>query len=87
MVEVSHHPISFFTLDGALRPYEGKMWRDTPPRFSSSFWQNVIYWLVQKQGSVLMGHKVPYEMDAQLSITIDTEFDFTLAKLISENYG
>ena len=38
VVEVSHHPISFFTLDGAfLRPYEGKNVEDTPPRFSSSF--------------------------------------------------
>ena len=94
VVEVSHHPISFFTLDGAfLRPYEGKnvegiRRQDFPREFLLGTAQSTGF--VQKTSSAafLMGHSsVPYEMDAQFSINIDTEFDFTLAKLISENYG
>ena len=65
-----------------------KMWRIRRQDFPRVFVRNgSIYWLRSKniKCGVLMGHSsVPYEMDAQFSINIDTEFDFTLAKLISE---
>lgn len=93
VVEVNHHPRSFFTIDGSyLQPYEGVNVEGIRRQdFSKVYVRNgSIYWLRPENimSGVLMGDSiVPYQMDSEHSINIDTQHDFTIAELIGKKIG